>query len=187
MSGEQEQVDLDFGRRVRSFRVRKGLSQQLLADRVGVSQSKLSDAETGVGVVQFTPSQILGLARELDVEPLELFGLPVATGVRAEGAIADFLLTARGLDESDIEALTITARQLASARAAALPTPENFPGWNSLHQEEQAAFERARQVQGRVARLRVAEPKATYRAGGNADGSDGRPPSRRRPGGAAGA
>jgi len=178
-------LDDQFGSRIREWREARGWSQQVLAGRVGFSQGKVSDLENGRNRPVLTPSDWVRLAEVFGTSIEVLIGLPdPAASIarwRALVAVTD------DLTDSDIEALTITARQLASARAAALPSREDFPGWETLSPQARAAFEELEGAVRRAARLRVAEPKATYRAGGNAGGSDGRPRGRRSPGGAASA
>jgi transcriptional regulator with XRE-family HTH domain len=57
---------------LRRLRLRAALSQKELAERVGMSQTTLSDLETGK--TQARPSTMRRLAQALKVEPAELMG-----------------------------------------------------------------------------------------------------------------
>jgi transcriptional regulator with XRE-family HTH domain len=181
MAGKQS-LDNDFAARLVSLRSARGVSQQVIADMAGLTQTKYSALERGVHTPRLSPSELVALADGLGVSLATLVG----SGSPAD-RITPIARYADDLTDGDVEALTITARQLASARAAALPSREDFPGWETLSPQARAAFEELEGAVRRAARLRVAEPKATYRAGGNAGGSDGRPRGRRSPGGAASA
>ena len=61
-----------FGQNVKKFRSKqKGLSQEKLAERVGVSKNTISDIENGKKFV--SARTLSGLARELEIEEYELF------------------------------------------------------------------------------------------------------------------
>lgn len=177
---DKKEADVAFGQRLRELRRRRGLSQQVLADRVGVSQTKLSDTENETVPAQFTPGQFIALAQELDVHPAELFGLPVPTGVEATGPAAQLLRYAANLTDDDIAALTSVAKQLASARAVtALPSREDLPVWGQLTPVEQHAYVHITDLVSRVHGLRAAEGTTPYQAGE----PGARPDARRRRGG----
>jgi len=55
---------------LRAWRAYRGLSQEDLADRAGVSRSTITNAERGSGTV--LPSTYQGLARALDIKPHQL-------------------------------------------------------------------------------------------------------------------
>jgi PAS domain S-box-containing protein len=65
---------LTFGERLRDLRKHKGLTQNQLADKVGVSFTYISKLETGA-LPPPRERTIVALARVLDTEPDELFGL----------------------------------------------------------------------------------------------------------------
>jgi len=111
-----------------------------------------------------------------------LLGEEASAGV--DQRLAGLSTLASDLTDSDIEALTITARQLASARAAAMPARDDIPGWDQMTPQEQRAYEEAEALVRRMSRLRVAEPSAPYGAGAKR-GSGGRAGGGRSPGGAA--
>jgi len=169
-----------FGARLRELRMKRGLTQIVLGELAGMSQGKVSDLEVGRGTPYLTPDEMTGLAAALEVHPGELLGVPLPD-IHRLNPIAQ---VTDALTDSDIEALTITARQLASARAAALPARDDIPGWAQMTPQEQRAYEEAEALVRRMSRLRVAEPSATYGAGAKR-GSGGRAGGGRSPGGAA--
>jgi transcriptional regulator with XRE-family HTH domain len=59
-----------FGRALRAIRDEKGLSQQALAERAGLTTNYISDVERGIKVPSLTT--ILQLAYGLGIEPGEL-------------------------------------------------------------------------------------------------------------------
>ncbi|GAA1007915.1 XRE family transcriptional regulator [Acrocarpospora pleiomorpha] len=65
-------MEVEFGKRIREERQRKGLSLRELAGRVGVSASMLSQVETGRSRASVTT--LYALVRELDLSLDELFG-----------------------------------------------------------------------------------------------------------------
>jgi len=150
-----------------------------LAARAGLSVNTIRNA------IQGAPPNIVNLAAiasALGTTVGELLGENAAPGI--DPRLAGVVALAPALTDSDIEALTITARQLASARAAALPPRADIPGWDQMTPQEQRAYEEAEALVRRVSRLRVAEPSATYGAGATR-GSGGRAGGGRSPGGEA--
>ena len=99
-------VDLDLGPRLRSLRTARGLTLRELAQRAGVTESFLSQAERGVA----TPSiaSVRRIARGLGLSIADLFaeveaaGLVVRAGERRRisypglGAIDEFLTRGKG-------------------------------------------------------------------------------------------
>lgn len=71
----------DFAKRVRDRRIQEGLSQQELADRIGISRNYLSQIERGQATnlswqVRERLSDVLGLKTEPPTSPLESDDLP---------------------------------------------------------------------------------------------------------------
>ena len=66
---------MDFGKRLRSLRTKKGMTLRALAKVISVSFTYLSKIENGK--VEYTPAPdtIRALAKALDVDPLELLKL----------------------------------------------------------------------------------------------------------------
>lgn len=60
------------GLRIRALRLERGLTQEELAVRAGLSQSHVSEHETGARVPKLPT--LFRIARALDVEPGELLG-----------------------------------------------------------------------------------------------------------------
>jgi transcriptional regulator with XRE-family HTH domain len=95
--------------RVKEFRKAKGMSQEQLAAKAGVSRSQLSEIET-----EAKPANTLRLgsiARALGVEVHELFAGPTSEGEQA--LVADLM---RGMSPEDRKALIHYARALAKSR-----------------------------------------------------------------------
>src|SRR2546425_11938885 len=68
-----------IGRRIQAYRVRRQLTQGVLAGRIGKSTSWLSQIERGLrGVEKWRV--LLELAEALEVDPRELIEVPVALG-----------------------------------------------------------------------------------------------------------
>jgi transcriptional regulator with XRE-family HTH domain len=148
-------LDDSLGPRLKRWREQRGWSQQVLADRVGVSQGKISDLETGANRPLLTPSQIAQFADVLGIPPAQFLGIEdVDDAYRPR--IVEFLGVAEALTDSDIDALTIVARQLASARAGAAP---------SLTSGEQDDQQLLTEATARASRLQAAEEPETYDAG----------------------
>lgn len=168
-----------FGEHLRALRERRGLSQPVLAGRTAISQRKISDIEAGTREARFSAREWLALSEALGVSLHQTMGIEEPTA-----RVEPIARVAEDLTDSDIEALTITARQLASARAAAMPARDDIPGWDQMTPQEQRAYEEAEALVRRMSRLRVAEPSAPYGAGAKR-GSGGRAGGGRSPGGAA--
>jgi transcriptional regulator with XRE-family HTH domain len=95
--------------RVKEFRKAKGMSQEQLAAKAGVSRSQLSEIET-----EAKPANTLRLgsiARALGVEVHELFAGPTSEGEQA--LVADLM---RDMSPEDRKALIHYARALAKSR-----------------------------------------------------------------------
>ncbi len=103
--GEEEAEGIPelFGRNVRKYRKRAGLTQEQLSERIKISQKHLSVIETGG---QFASAPLIGrLSRELGVSPAMLFG-GYAHEVNYEQANATVLLLRQNIEGqlSDINA-----------------------------------------------------------------------------------
>ncbi|MBR1721112.1 MAG: helix-turn-helix transcriptional regulator [Treponema sp.] len=69
---EKEPIPLLFGRNVRKYRKERGLTQEQLSEKLGISQKHLSIIETGT---QFASASLIGRISEvLKVSPGDLFG-----------------------------------------------------------------------------------------------------------------
>ena len=69
---QKESIQCLFGRNVKLYRKRAGLTQEQLSERLGVSQKHLSIIETGT---QFASAGLIGrISEELRVSPGDLFG-----------------------------------------------------------------------------------------------------------------
>jgi transcriptional regulator with XRE-family HTH domain len=72
-------VDLRVGKNVRIKRTEIALSQDYIADQLGLSLSEYQECEAGDR--RFSPERLLKLARLIGVNPEDLFeGLPGAAG-----------------------------------------------------------------------------------------------------------
>lgn len=69
---QKETIPQLFGRNVKAYRKKAGLTQEQLSERLGVSQKHLSIIETGA---QFASASLIGRISEvLNVSPGDLFG-----------------------------------------------------------------------------------------------------------------
>lgn len=69
---QKESIPRLFGQNVRKYRKARGLTQEQLSERLGVSQKHLSIIETGI---QFASASLIErLCEELSVAPADLFG-----------------------------------------------------------------------------------------------------------------
>lgn len=169
----------EFGSRLRRLRERRGMSQPVLAGMTDISQRKLSDIEQGAREARFSAREWVALSEALGISLHELMG------IKEPGArFAHLEVFSDNLTDSDIETLTGMARQLASARTAALPARDDLPFWSDLTPQEQAAYARIEDLARRGSRLRQAPPSKP-RAGRSDGTGTGRSGGGRRPGGAA--
>ncbi|MBV9996915.1 MAG: helix-turn-helix transcriptional regulator [Caulobacteraceae bacterium] len=93
-----------FGRLVAAHRRNRGLTQDTLAERSGVSTDMISRIEAGATGARFTT--IAKLAEALDVDPAELFSSEVPAGARHRATLTN--LTARLSSLSDRDLLWLT-------------------------------------------------------------------------------
>ncbi|MCL6614028.1 MAG: helix-turn-helix domain-containing protein [Firmicutes bacterium] len=63
----------EIGRRIAFYRKRRGLTQQELADRVGISKSYLSKIEAPATDMTFSLAVLFDIANELEVEVEMMF------------------------------------------------------------------------------------------------------------------
>lgn len=71
-----------LGRRIKTWRVRRQMSQATLAELTGVTQSTLSNYENGKR--DLTVSTLLRLAEQLDIDLEDLAGKPARPRKRAD-------------------------------------------------------------------------------------------------------
>jgi transcriptional regulator with XRE-family HTH domain len=103
----------DIGTRIRAARRDRGLTQDELADRVGVSRSAVAQWETGrTGQVTGNLSRIAGVL-EVNVEFLMFGDDKHATGEVRQGDELALLRLYRECDPEDRQMLLRTARRLA--------------------------------------------------------------------------
>jgi transcriptional regulator with XRE-family HTH domain len=62
---------LDFGNNLKKLRLKKGFSQEYLAEEIGISQTQIGRIE--VGLVNTSLSNILAIAEGLQIPPGKLF------------------------------------------------------------------------------------------------------------------
>ena len=98
-----------FGVRLRDLRRKNRLSQQLLAEHLGLSQRKVSDIETGRRTPTLQPEQYLLLSEILNVPLAELFGTRIK--VQAPSRFGELIELAPDLTDHEIEVLVGVARQ----------------------------------------------------------------------------
>ncbi|SDC90715.1 helix-turn-helix domain-containing protein [Niabella drilacis] len=68
----EEQILKDFGKRLRSIRLRKNFTQEKLAFTIGMEISQISRIERGI--INTSLLNIIKIAETLEVLPGELFG-----------------------------------------------------------------------------------------------------------------
>jgi transcriptional regulator with XRE-family HTH domain len=73
---DAEDVIADVGRRVAELRAQKGLTQQALAEELGLSWKYLQQVE--LGLENLTLKSLVRLSNALGVTPPELFSAPVS-------------------------------------------------------------------------------------------------------------
>ncbi|MFA7250473.1 MAG: helix-turn-helix transcriptional regulator [Dehalococcoidia bacterium] len=167
----------ELGTAIDAARRARGMTLEGLADRAGLAVNTIRNA------IQGAPPNIVNLAAiatALDTTVGALLGETLTDDPRLAGIAA----LSDNLTDSDIETLTGLARQLASARTAALPARDDLPFWSELTPQEQAAYQRIEDLARRGSRLRQAPPSKP-RAGRSDGTGAGRPGGGRRPGGAA--
>jgi transcriptional regulator with XRE-family HTH domain len=104
---------MDIGQRVRATRLDRGLTQDELADQVGVSRSAVAQWETGrAGQVTGNLSRIAG-ALEVNVEYLMYGDDKHAMGEVRQGDELALLRLYRECEPDDRQMLLRTARRLA--------------------------------------------------------------------------
>lgn len=67
---------MDVGKKIKDARLKKGLTQTQLGDRVGVTKSAVMKWEKGI-VENIKRSMILKLSDTLDISPLDVLGIEV--------------------------------------------------------------------------------------------------------------
>lgn len=80
---------MDFGKKLRELRTAKGLTLRALADAIGLSFTYLSKIETGKLEYTPAPDTIRALAKELEVDALELLRLADKLPVELEEIVVD--------------------------------------------------------------------------------------------------
>jgi transcriptional regulator with XRE-family HTH domain len=86
--------DIEVGRRVRVFRLQKGLSQEKLGDALGITFQQVQKYEKGTN--RIGAGRLQRIAEVLDV-PVTSFFTPQKTGATASNEIVELLDTAAGL------------------------------------------------------------------------------------------
>ncbi|ORE90941.1 helix-turn-helix transcriptional regulator [Aurantimonas sp. 22II-16-19i] len=89
-----------FGRLVAAHRKRLGLTQEVLAERAGVSTDMISKIEIGATGARFP--LIERLAGALQVDPAELFTTEVASGAIQRGRFADISTRLASLNDKEL-------------------------------------------------------------------------------------
>jgi transcriptional regulator with XRE-family HTH domain len=113
MSTSPDATPQDMGTRIRTARRERGLTQDELADRVGVSRSAVAQWETGrTGQVTGNLSRIAGVL-EVNVEYLMYGDDKRAVGEVRQGDELAMLRLYRECDPEDRQMLLRTARRLA--------------------------------------------------------------------------
>jgi transcriptional regulator with XRE-family HTH domain len=113
MSTSQDSTPHDMGARIRAARRDRGLTQDELADRVGVSRSAVAQWETGrTGQVTGNLSRIAGVL-EVNVEYLMYGNDKRAVGEVRQGDELAMLRLYRECEPEDRQMLLRTARRLA--------------------------------------------------------------------------
>jgi two-component system, response regulator len=101
-----------FGRSVRTWRSRRGISQEELAGRAGLHRTYVSDIERGARNVSL--ESIEKLARALEVSAATLFGNNAETGISSpENKLVDILFV-----EDNPDDVRLTLRALQQAKIA---------------------------------------------------------------------
>jgi transcriptional regulator with XRE-family HTH domain len=100
-----------FGLRLRTFRMRKKLSLQELADKVGASKAHVWDLEQGK---TRNPSLVLltGLSRALDVSIKELVGEGEEATTAEEAELGPLFRDLRDLDAKNLELIRTMTKTL---------------------------------------------------------------------------
>lgn len=169
-------AETSFGERVRDARNKRGLSQVVLAERVGMSQVWVSDVERG-RTTSIDPNVIVRLAEVLRVSPLALLGVEHASWERSR--LGELEAYASDLTDSDIAALTSVARQIASRpQPIALPAElDDVEGIEDLTEGERRAVLRAIELRDKADRM---GGRREDQAAGGRDVGAGRKPRRQR-------
>ena len=105
-------IDLEVGRRLRAFRTAKGISQQALAEGVGITFQQIQKYERGYNRV--SASMLYRLAARLEVKPADFFP-------SEEGSSSLHDLTIDALQSPQIaEAVQLMSRMSPSEQSRAL-------------------------------------------------------------------
>ncbi len=115
-----QDIDRHVGARIRERRIMLGLTQQQLADLIGVTYQQAHKYETGIN--RISAGRLFEIARELNVLPSYFFdGLgetEAPVDVRQRMAL-ELAKNASAMSEQHLEALAAVTRALATGAAAA--------------------------------------------------------------------
>lgn len=87
--------DIEVGRRLRTFRLQRGLSQEKLADQLGVTFQQVQKYEKGTN--RIAAGRLQRIAEILDMPITEFFAVPQRGGGSAPSEIFELLDTAAAL------------------------------------------------------------------------------------------
>lgn len=161
--------DPEFAKRLARFRGKR--AQQQIADEAGLAQSKYSELESAKRTPRLSPREVVALSKALGVGVLELLGVEESdAATRRLSPIESYV---DDLEDSDIEALALTAKQLASRRREPGPDYPHLPGWDRLNERQQNAIREAVRIRDRAGWQRVAEESAQYDEGSDERGGAG--------------
>lgn len=90
-----------FGRLVAAHRKRVGITQEVLAERAGISVDMVSKIEVGATGARFPV--IERLAAALGVDPAELFSTEIPSGSIRRGPYLDLTTRLAGLSDSELK------------------------------------------------------------------------------------
>jgi transcriptional regulator with XRE-family HTH domain len=114
------QTDVDIGNRVRSLRIKRGMSQEVLAEALGLTFQQVQKYEKGTN--RISGSRLVDLARQLKVPVAALFG----EDGRGSSVVIDTQINTvtrqqlmKWLDEIDSADIESSLRDLVMAMAKA--------------------------------------------------------------------
>ncbi len=114
-----------FGQLVAAHRRRRGLTQEGLAERAGVSAETVAKIETARSGARFTV--IEKLAKALEVDPAELFTTQIPAGAIRTGAFAAISLRLASLAEPELVWMRGIVEAILSAKRTEPTQPASAP------------------------------------------------------------
>ena len=93
---DKHRVDIHVGKRVRQRRWMIGMTQQQLADKVGIKFQQIQKYETGMNRV--SASRLWDIAEAMDVPVAFFFDGVESKGAQATGAVGDVLADKEALE-----------------------------------------------------------------------------------------